>query len=254
MQIGNSRTGAPQPHDRNSSPLDPDLTKSNREGIETTSRLSAEKTEEARKLRAPARQADARQARDKFEPSRPQEDIGEDVGERIKNARAQAAGRRIENARTQAMEKRIENARNQALEHRIENARTQDGAEKHARRIKNARSQAADVPDKRIEAARIKDARLQVEQRTENARLQDTSMRQARRIENARGGLSRESVQLSGESRRLAAGELPGVGGSRESGAERAERVEALRTSNARGELNTPERARRAAGRLLGGE
>ncbi|MCB9914207.1 MAG: flagellar biosynthesis anti-sigma factor FlgM [Planctomycetes bacterium] len=76
----------------------------------------------------------------------------------------------------------------------------------------------------------------------------------AKREELRRSALSRESVELSSESRRLAAEELPGPGGARESADARAERIDELKRAYATGELNTPERARESAGRLLGGE
>ncbi len=258
MQIGRSSQG-PQPRDPQDSPLDPDLTRANREGIENTSRKHAAKNREAREA--------AR--RDSFERSRPDRDLGVDVGDRIKNARDKA--QRADNARADKVEAKVgDNARAEA--HRIEGARIKD-ARSEATRIENARADKVDVKVdraevQRIEAARIKAARSEAT-RIENARADKVEVKvdraEAQRIESARdqhrisearsGGLSRESVQLSGESQRLATdGELPGPGGSRESEAERADRLEALRIANARGELNTPERIRNAAGRLLGGQ
>lgn len=242
MQIGNNSTGAPQPRDPLQTPLEPDLTKANREGIKSTSRIQAEKTKEAHR-------AAENRARDSFEPSRPQKDVGMDVGERIKNARAQAAraqANRVENARAGSVGARSETTP-RADAQRISNARGGEAA-----RIENARSDA-----QRISSARSEDSRVDGTQRIEAARGQERveNARGQERVENARSGsLSRESVELSSRSRRLASGELPGTGGRRESLAERADRLEALRIANARGELNTPERARRAAGRLLGGE
>lgn len=253
MQIGRSSQG-PQPRDPQDSPLDPDLTRANREGIEKTSRKHAAKNREAREA--------AR--RDSFERSRPDRDLGVDVGDRIKNARDKA--QRADKVEAKAGD----NSRAEA--HRIEGARIKD-ARSEATRIENARADKVDVKVdraevQRIEAARIKAARSEAT-RIENARADKVEVKvdraEAQRIESARdqhrisearsGGLSRESVQLSGESQRLATdGELPGPGGSRESEAERADRLEALRIANARGELNTPERIRNAAGRLLGGQ
>lgn len=70
----------------------------------------------------------------------------------------------------------------------------------------------------------------------------------------ARNDLSRETVELSTESRRLAAEELPGPGGRRESTEVREARIEELREAHERGDLNTPDRMREAANRLLGGD
>ena len=66
--------------------------------------------------------------------------------------------------------------------------------------------------------------------------------------------LSRETVELSTESRRLVAEELPGPGGRSESTEVREARVEELREAHKRGDLNSPERMREAANRLLGGD
>jgi hypothetical protein len=76
----------------------------------------------------------------------------------------------------------------------------------------------------------------------------------AERQETARGDLSRETVELSPESRRLAADELPGPGSRRESAEAREARLDSLLEAHEKGELNSPERLREAAGRLLGGE
>jgi len=246
MQIGRSSQG-PQPRDPQNSPLDPDLTRANREGIENTTRKHAARNQEAREA--------AR--RDSFERSRPDREVGVDVGERIKNARDKA--QRVESARGGKVEAKADDSV-RAEAHRI------DGARGEAARIEAARSEAARSEAARIENARAGKVDVKVDnvERAEAHRIESArgeavridSARDQHRISEARsGGLSRESVQLSGESQRLAAdGELPGPGGSRESEAERADRLEALRIANARGELNTPERIRNAAGRLLGGQ
>jgi len=241
MQIGRSSQG-PQPRDPQNSPLDPDLTRANREGIENTTRKHAARNQEAREA--------AR--RDSFERSRPDREVGVDVGERIKNARDKA--QRVESARGGKVEAKADDSV-RAEAHRIDGARGEaariEAARSEAARIENARAGKVDVKVdnvERAEAHRIESARGEA--------VRIDSARDQHRISEARsGGLSRESVQLSGESQRLAAdGELPGPGGSRESEAERADRLEALRIANARGELNTPERIRNAAGRLLGGQ
>jgi anti-sigma28 factor (negative regulator of flagellin synthesis) len=85
-------------------------------------------------------------------------------------------------------------------------------------------------------------------------------MREVRKQEAAqqeeirRSNLSREMVELSTESRKLAAEELPGPKGAAETGEARRERVEELKQAYQEGKLNTTERARESAGRLLGGE
>ena len=48
MHIGNSKSYGPKPNDPKKAPLDPDLTKVNREGIEQTSAAAQERLREAR--------------------------------------------------------------------------------------------------------------------------------------------------------------------------------------------------------------
>ena len=86
-------------------------------------------------------------------------------------------------------------------------------------------------------------------------RLRESRLEEAARQEEARSrSLSRESIELSHESRRLAAEELPGKGGVAESADARAARIQELKDAHDRGELNSTERARESANRLLGGE
>jgi len=75
---------------------------------------------------------------------------------------------------------------------------------------------------------------------------------EAAQVSANRSDLSRESVELSSESQRLAAEEQIGPRGSQETSEERATRVARLEEAHREGTLNTPERAREAAGRLLG--
>ncbi len=76
----------------------------------------------------------------------------------------------------------------------------------------------------------------------------------AHKEEIRRSNLSRESVQLSSESRKLAAEELPGLRGASETSDARQERIDALKQDYKDGKLNSPERARQSASRLLGGQ
>ena len=177
-------------------------------------------------------------------------------GARDKQAKA-TDGARVENSRTPAANpERIESARNQRAD-RIDNARVQNTDARAADRVSGAR----DKSMKNLEAGDGS--------RVENARVQNTEMQRSTRIENARGqhtrvensggtnevsSLSRESVQFSGSVEALASSELPGVGGTQESSEIRAARVAELRKAFQSGELNSPERLRNAAARLLGGE
>lgn len=247
MQIGNNRPNGPQPRDNKNSHLDPDLTKSNRDGIERTAKVSAERIQEASKERSASKPVEPRsKPTDTFERSRPQDDPGMDVAERIKNARSQHMANRVGSAREQdamktsqaaeAMGERIANARAQharqqgADEVRTELGTGDGGVVAEAKRIANARAQSvgAQGSDAVGEAKRADAARTQS--------VDAAAM--ATRIANARA----QSV------------ELPGPGGVRESQTERAERIESLRQAFEAGELNTPERAREAAGKLLSDE
>ena len=93
-------------------------------------------------------------------------------------------------------------------------------------------------------------------EKTSNAgreRMREIQEEEAARLEEAqRGSLSREKVELSTESRRLAAEELPGPGGAAETPEARNERLAELKQAYQEGKLNTPERASESAGRLLG--
>ena len=77
---------------------------------------------------------------------------------------------------------------------------------------------------------------------------------QETKVSATRSKLSREMVELSNESRRLAAEESLGPGGKRETSEDRDARIAELEESHRSGNLNTTDRARAAAGRLLGGE
>ena len=215
MQIGNNRPNGPQPHDRKNAKLDPDLTKSNREGIEKASNQGREATSRAIEERSPARNAESLKARDTFERSKPQDDAGPSVEERLKNARMQgreARAERIENARGQRAD-RIDNARVQNTEARMgariagardKNAKAVEGSSESLRkpaatpeRIENARGQRADRIDnarvqntdaraaERVAGARQKNAEVETPSRLESARTQAAEA-QAERIENAR--------------------------------------------------------------------
>ena len=74
----------------------------------------------------------------------------------------------------------------------------------------------------------------------------------ARKEQIRKSALSRESVELSSESQRLAAEELPGPGGTRETAEGRSERLAQLKEAYQAGKLNTAERAQATAGRILG--
>jgi hypothetical protein len=302
MQIGNNRPNGPQPHDRKNGKLDPDLTRANREGIEKASNQGRETTQRAIEERSPARNAESLKSRDTFERSRPQDDAGPSVEERIKNARQGAKNGRIENARGQRAERiesgrvqntearqatRIAGAREQSAKSaeggRVENARTPAA---NAERIENARTQRAEAQATRVENARVQDTEARAADRVSNARDQSAKAlqadrpdrvenartqraeAQATRVENARdqharvenaagtqeSGVSRESVAVSDSAASLASSELPGLGGSHESNDARAERIAELRKAFQAGELNSPERLRNAAARLLAGE
>ncbi len=224
MQIGNNRPNGPQPHDAKTSHLDPDLTKSNRDGIEQTAKVSSARIQEASKERAQPKAAESRtKPTDTFERSRPQDDPGMDVAERIKNARSQQTAHRIGNARDQDASK------------------TSEAAQAKGERIANARAQHAAQGTDRVrpelgtgDGGMVADAK-----RISSARSQSVDAAMSTRIANARADQKIE---------------LPGLGGSKETQAARTERVESLRLAHEAGELNTPERAREAAGRLLGGE
>jgi len=270
MQIGNNRLNGPQPNDRKNSPLDPDLTKVNREGIEKSSRETSEKTREAIEQRSPARRKEAAQGRDTFERSRPQDDAGVSVEERLANARAQrreATAERAANARAQRGEagkaERIANARNQrAKATGEENAKLAGDGSDVGKRVENARTQRSQAEKaERVENARTQRSQVEKAERVANARAQRVEAEKAERITNARqqrtkvessGSLSRESVELSSTVSKLAAGELPGPDGVEESVADRQVRFDALRKAYQSGELNSPERLRKAAARLLG--
>ena len=254
MQIGNNRLNGPQPNDRKNSPLDPDLTKVNREGIEKSSRETSEKTREAIEQRSPARRKEAAQGRDTFERSRPQDDAGVSVEERLANARAQrreATAERAANARAQRGEagkaERIANARNQrAKATGEENAKLAGDGSDVGKRVENARTQRSQVEKaERVANARAQRVEAEKAERITNARQQRTKVESS-------GSLSRESVELSSTVSKLAAGELPGPDGVEESVADRQVRFDALRKAYQSGELNSPERLRKAAARLLG--
>lgn len=276
MQIGNNRASGPQPNNRNQSHLDPDLTRANREGIEDTTRVSTERTREAMRESSPERALKSRDAKDTFQRSKPAEDPGVDVSDRIKNARAQSAeqtAQRVGNARKQEAQATREPSK--AKGQRIANARGQH-AEAQGARAGQARKQADGVESARPDAPkRIANARSEHAERIANARAQQPDGKLEQRIENARTEylknngpvdqsqatdrvrptkVQRESVDISRASERMASDEPVGVGGSRESSSERTARVDGLRHEHLRGLLNTPERTREAAGKLLGGE
>jgi hypothetical protein len=122
---------------------------------------------------------------------------------------------RIQNARQDARERRVANARADHLEQRVANARQ----EHRAQRIQNARDEA--------KAQRIANARTEA------------------------GKGSPDAVELSRASEIVAdAARLTGP--SRD--AERAERVQDLKTDYVAGKLNTDELIARAAFRMLSGE
>lgn len=276
MQIGNNRPSGPQPNNRDQSQLDPDLTRANRQGIQDTARVSTERTRESIRENAPEKTLKSRDVKDTFQRSRPTEDPGVDVGERIKNARAQNAeqtAQRIGNARKQDAQATREPS--EAKGQRIANARGQS-AEAQSARASHARKQADGAESARpAEPKRIANARDEHAGRIENARAQEPDGRESQRIENARSQylknngpvdqpqatdrvrptkVQRESVDISRVSKRMASEEPVGVRGNRESSSERSERVDGLRRDHLRGLLNTPERTREAAGKLLGGE
>lgn len=306
MQIGNNRPNGLQPSKNQNPLLDPDLTKANRDGIEDTTRVSSAKTREAIEDRSPNRAAEARKGavQDTFQRSRPEENPGPDVSQRIKNARAQAGEKRVSNGRNQNLEntkaaagadvvpgkaQRIASARAQRAEgqsQRVSQARKQaagveNSSQDNTKRIANARGQQAEGQGQRVGAARkqaagvenssqdntkrIANARGQEagkQSRVEGARVQNSEAAQSQRIENARTQYLKNSQVDGVRSARLEAGsidlpgrsgELPGVSSSSESGSVRAERVANIRKQYAAGDLNTPQRASEAAGRLLGG-
>lgn len=268
MQIGNNRPSGSQPNERNKQgQLDPDLTKGNREGMEKTTRVSSARVQEASQSRSDPKSIEVRQSKDTFERSKPQDDPGMDVAERIKNARSQHMATRVGNARKQEAGQidaeankgqRIANARAQHAEANPETKTRADigtGDSGKAERIANARAQHAEVnPETKTrsdvgrdvmadKAERISNARAeQPMTRNEAARSQDMDAQQAMRIQNARSQFRASNV------------DLPGVGGRPETAAARTERVEGLREAHQAGEIHTPERAREAAGRLLGSE
>ena len=102
-----------------------------------------------------------------------------------------------------------------------------------------------------IQQERTSAAQDEVVERQEVAR---TERETVERNQATRSGLSRETVELSAESRRLAAEELPGPGGRRETAEAREARVDELREAHDRGDLNSTDRLREAANRLLGGD
>ncbi len=162
---------------------------------------------------------EVRQARDSFQRSKPQQDPGVDVGERLRQARAQANQDRIGDARS-----------------------------------KDSR----DSREQRIKSARVKDSRERREARLENARNQHTESAKANRIANARkqashpvdGNKSRDSVQTRSNPISME-GTVEDARGLRETSEVRAERLRMIKLEHENGLLNTVDRARAAAERLL---
>lgn len=95
--------------------------------------------------------------------------------------------------------------------------------------------------------------REKVRENTEAAREQQKAQQEAN-LTAARRKLSQEQVELSTESRLRAAEESLGPDGRRETSEEREARVAELARAHGAGDLNTTERIRAAAGRLLGGD
>jgi len=95
--------------------------------------------------------------------------------------------------------------------------------------------------------------REKVRENTEAAREQQKAQQEAN-LSAVRRKLSQEQVELSNESRLRAAEESLGPHGRRETSEEREARVAELAKAHGAGDLNTTERIRAAAGRLLGGE
>lgn len=85
-------------------------------------------------------------------------------------------------------------------------------------------------------------------ERAEAARQAESLQRETRTDETRR---REDSIELSREAERLAADELPGPRGARETPEARAERVAELKEAFERGDLHSPERLERAAERLL---
>jgi hypothetical protein len=233
--------------------------------LQNTQARRAERIENARAQRTKAQENAAAPEAQRIENARAQQRAERVENARVQNTEARRA-ERIENARAQRTEaqenaaapeaQRIENARAQQRAERVENARAQDAEASRIERIENARSQrtkALENPSG-ADAQRIESAREQQRaERIENAREQRTKVdASSARLEVA--GLSRESVQLSSSVERLMSGELPGPDGTSETTDARQARFEALREAYQKGELNSPERLRKAAARLLGGE
>ena len=273
MHIRNNSTSGAQPHPRKDDAADKDIGKALRKGVEPTQPSENEKRADA------ATQRNAREARgprDSFERSRPQEDAGVDVSDRLKQARAQARENRIANARSKHTQEqhagRVQNARlkhtaasqaDEARDQRIAAARakaatptdTRNGAVEskeptNAQRIENARESRQD----RIDGARVMHTEQQIASRAADALSKHTG--DGDPVARARanfGNLSRESVQLSGGTQ-ARADHVQDVHGRQETVEARAERVESLKHEYETNMLNTVDRARAAAGRMLGGD
>lgn len=229
MQIRKSADGSQPQHPNNNGPKntgsDKDLGTTRKEAVEGTRPADSEKRAENQPKKETR---DVRPNRDSFERSKPTEDPGVDVGERLRKARTQAR------------------------ENRIENARTKHTQEQGAERIKNARADSSRARrEARLEDARAKHSEQAHAERIESARTDNT--KNADPVARARasfGNLSRESVQLSAE--RVSGEEIQSATGARETNEARAERIQILRMEHENGILNTVERSREAARRLLG--
>lgn len=177
---------------------------------------------EAKPSDAPRDAKSARPARDSFQRSKPQEDPGVDVGERLRQARQQARQKRIESARKQDTQERRES--------RIENARTDNTRRRRESRIENARRDHTE----RAHARRVANARTQHTERTSAPdELRGDDAGSPRVVESG--------TDLIQDAR-----------GNRESREARAERIQIMRMEYENGILNTADRARAAAERLLG--
>lgn len=229
MQIRNSSNDGSQPRKPLGSSSEKELGKPKGEGVQATRGADAEK---AAKAASRSKSNEVRQGGDSFQRSKPSEDPGVDVGERLREARTKARGERVDNARTKDTEVR--------LQKRIANARQKDTGVRQQQRIEGARADHS-------EAAQA--------DRMMNARAKDTKTGDpVSRAKANFGNLSRESVKFSGGTRSLTSELLQGAEGVQESVDERSQRIEQIRTQLNDGSLNSVERARQAADRMLGGQ
>jgi|GEM_PF-3122748 len=217
MQIRNNAGDGPKPRHSQNAPAEKDATSTRGTPVEPT-----RGTGEAKPTDGPRDAKSARPSRDSFERSKPQEDPGVDVGERLRQARQQARQKRIENARQQDTQGRREN--------RVENARADHTRRKREERIANARRDHTE----RAHARRVANARAQHTERT-------SSPDELRGDGAGSPGVIESGTDLIQDAR-----------GNRESREARAERIQIMRMEYENGILNTADRARAAAERLLG--